>query len=1514
MPTDAAEWLSSIVDAVEDMRVAIAIADMRIAGAPLVYVNQAFCMCTGYSKAEAHGRNCRFLQGPETEVASVAVVMDTLRRGADCTVKMTNYRRDGSTFGNLLSLRPVHDTNGVYRFCLSVQCAANAPSAELELYSASIVLLPMRDLVADGTMPVTAERQESNKTLQVEGTEANRFSHQGTGMRSSMSGNRKGLQTVPVEQRARYVRKEMDKALSGKQVSGVEQAVDVRENVRFEHHHKQMLAYLAGTDHLLEKVSLRRTKRSTSSDTVSETHEVPETPAAAEVLEGPAPPVGESDKGEAPKKADTSRADAARAYTKIMWFRSRSAAYVGRLLMLDMVGVAWLESLRRRNVPTGMLSFCIAVARLDTLEAEVRHGELFRIARRYLGMYNTLMEPAQVEARVRQEEKKLLAELVRGEFGEFLMSDSCNVLLNQLRAMSYESLRALGSSRAELHLDLTETSEPHAYAEGTLTPTAELVRVLRSAIKDYPIALMLCDRTQPGLPIACVSQGVHQLTLYDDETLIGFNCRLLQGRRSNKEDVRQLAEAVQEDRGVEVSITNYRRDATCFTNVVTLSSALRIVEGTELVAAVMRRPPDPLVEERSNAETRQLIGVLASCSTREPPLAPKYVPSDRFVLGQYGPGRVPLTAPAPLGFTPLAPALVRSSRERLLDAEKALHNILRLPAVRTLFLKFALEYVDNGRALAAEAAAEAVGGAVASGAASGAGSPEPKGERSNLPLAVEQNVQLNMHSLNVLSERDHYLRSACALWAELDALNRGGRTMGNVAALAKKYIAPEHSGRRASSLWRGLRTVVYDPLDQGEGQDHESHGREHWATASNVSTLLYHVLDGGTEHRGQRGSTDGARDGARGRRMRSNPRKSSEPEPNAAVDAPAGESAAAAEGEAPKKGITFGESVDMPFDFAMLGSAFEVKLTGTEPKPEAPNAMSSRQSTRTMSSQEESDAPEEQNVEGSEGQRMMDENLRDLCMLQHILLRVLAMDVLPAFLTSDAALREVKQELAAQSSRKALHDVLQLELSSIAACMPSTSEEWAAQFSAAAQFLPHPVLLCDMSVPGVPIVSVNSAFEILTGYESAEVVGRSCRFLQGRKTDEKALGAVAEAIRTQSPCHVTLQNYKKDGASFLNLLSLFPIFDSDGLCCYMLGCPVEVAEHYSGTKTQLRHVDRLLKLLSSHLSVPSTPAAKLRMLQIKATVLREKPKRELQSHNDDTRSLYSVGDVESLSSRSPNGRAERSRRERRLSSESTVSNPLERQGPALAHVKAKGTLPDAAGAKGGAPPSTTGSEKAAAITSLQVARALPSSARHSAPGTTPSTAPKSSPANRGIRPSTARPMAPGTAPMLSPPDVAKAALSPVSPRAQKLKTNALAASAVSTVVSPDSRRKSSTSLAVGAGVDAASKLASRMQIAAPVMNSRPPVKAPTAEYFERQLLAAQAAREASLVPQTWQPPQQPPQQYQPAPEAMLQYQPFSEPASYPMPSLMFETPTQFSDPSQFSDPHLALLPSFLFGD
>jgi len=44
-----------------------------------------------------------------------------LRSGKDCFVCLTNYRKDGDTFLNMLSLLPIHDSNGVYRFCIGVQ-------------------------------------------------------------------------------------------------------------------------------------------------------------------------------------------------------------------------------------------------------------------------------------------------------------------------------------------------------------------------------------------------------------------------------------------------------------------------------------------------------------------------------------------------------------------------------------------------------------------------------------------------------------------------------------------------------------------------------------------------------------------------------------------------------------------------------------------------------------------------------------------------------------------------------------------------------------------------------------------------------------------------------------------------------------------------------------------------------------------------------------------------------------------------------------------------------------------------------------------------------------------------------------------------------------------------------------------------------------------------------------------------------------------------------------------------
>jgi hypothetical protein len=80
-PQDADDWLNMFVSTAESFPACIVISDMTIPGAPMVFVNSEFCRTTGYAKEEATGRNCRFLQGPETEPEAIQVIRNTLSKG-----------------------------------------------------------------------------------------------------------------------------------------------------------------------------------------------------------------------------------------------------------------------------------------------------------------------------------------------------------------------------------------------------------------------------------------------------------------------------------------------------------------------------------------------------------------------------------------------------------------------------------------------------------------------------------------------------------------------------------------------------------------------------------------------------------------------------------------------------------------------------------------------------------------------------------------------------------------------------------------------------------------------------------------------------------------------------------------------------------------------------------------------------------------------------------------------------------------------------------------------------------------------------------------------------------------------------------------------------------------------------------------------------------------------------------------------------------------------------------------
>ena len=86
-----------------------------------IYSNAAFTDITGYRADEIIGTNCRFLQGPDTSADDVQAIRDALDTGQVFQGTILNYRKDGSTFWNHLTITPLHNDVGEVTNFVSVQ-------------------------------------------------------------------------------------------------------------------------------------------------------------------------------------------------------------------------------------------------------------------------------------------------------------------------------------------------------------------------------------------------------------------------------------------------------------------------------------------------------------------------------------------------------------------------------------------------------------------------------------------------------------------------------------------------------------------------------------------------------------------------------------------------------------------------------------------------------------------------------------------------------------------------------------------------------------------------------------------------------------------------------------------------------------------------------------------------------------------------------------------------------------------------------------------------------------------------------------------------------------------------------------------------------------------------------------------------------------------------------------------------------------------------------------------------
>lgn len=119
------------------------------------------------------------------------------------------------------------------------------------------------------------------------------------------------------------------------------------------------------------------------------------------------------------------------------------------------------------------------------------------------------------------------------------------------------------------------------------------------------------------------------------------------------------------------------------------------------------------------------------------------------------------------------------------------------------------------------------------------------------------------------------------------------------------------------------------------------------------------------------------------------------------------------------------------------------------------------------------------------------------------------------------------------------------------------------------------VLITDPDLEDNAIVYVSEGFSKMTGYSRDEVLGTNCRFLQGADTEKSQVDALRQAIAAKEPALVEILNYRKDGSSFWNELTIDPVYLAEQDKLYFVGVQRDITQQ---KEAELEYSDRSSKL------------------------------------------------------------------------------------------------------------------------------------------------------------------------------------------------------------------------------------------------------------------------------------------------------------------------------------------------
>jgi PAS domain S-box-containing protein len=144
----------SLIKALQTAKQNFVITDPTLPDNPIVFASQGFLDLTGYSMDQVLGRNCRFLQGPDSDPKAVEKIRKAIDQGVDASVCLLNYRKDGSTFYNSFFIAALRDADGK---CINYVGVQMECSEEVRIRGAWLVELE-RTAMADACLRITLPR------------------------------------------------------------------------------------------------------------------------------------------------------------------------------------------------------------------------------------------------------------------------------------------------------------------------------------------------------------------------------------------------------------------------------------------------------------------------------------------------------------------------------------------------------------------------------------------------------------------------------------------------------------------------------------------------------------------------------------------------------------------------------------------------------------------------------------------------------------------------------------------------------------------------------------------------------------------------------------------------------------------------------------------------------------------------------------------------------------------------------------------------------------------------------------------------------------------------------------------------------------------------------------------------------------------------------------------------------------------------------------------------------------